>query len=95
MDLHKLFRGRGYLITESEFDTQNIECRRGHIYHDGQGLVASLDNGTRAECMALRKLGEPVADGDFGELSIRFPVTLFKDVARIMLPRQASLAKAS
>lgn len=95
MDFNKLFRGRGYLITESETDTQNIVCRRGHIYHDGQGMVASLDNGTRSECMALRKLGTPIMDGDYGELSVRFSSTRFKDVARILLPRQKSLAQAA
>lgn len=33
--------------------------------------------------------GTPVADGDFGELSVRFAPERFREVARLMLPRQA------
>lgn len=72
MNIRKLFHDSGYLIVESEHDTTNIVCRRGHIYADGQHLFAAIYNGTRSERLQLRKLGEPVMDGDFGELTIRF-----------------------
>jgi hypothetical protein len=55
--------------------------------------VAAIDNGTRAECMALRKLGRVIADGDWGELSVWFPLERFRDVARILKPLQASIQK--
>jgi hypothetical protein len=94
IDLKQLFRHDGFLIQESEDDTTNLVCRRGHIYSDGDDLVAALDRGTRAECMALRKLGDVLMDGDDGELSVRFNPTRFRDVARILKPRQALLAAA-
>jgi hypothetical protein len=45
--------------------------------------------------MALRKLGDVVSDGDSGELSVRFPPSRLRDVARILRPRQAELARAA
>lgn len=89
MSFRKHFRGSGYLISDD--DMPHVVCRHGHIYFD-RGLVASL-NGTRAQCMALRRLGEVVMDGDFGELSVRFDAAQLPDVTRIMLPRQSILAK--
>lgn len=94
IDLKKKYAGAGYLIVESEEDTTNIVCRYGHIYADGDHLCASLDNGTRSQVLQLRKLGESVMDGDFGELTIRFPASQFKAVARVLKPRQRVLAKA-
>jgi hypothetical protein len=67
----------------------------GHIYADGNSLIAALDGGTGAECMALRKLGTSIMNGDFGELSDRFLLHRFRDVARILKPRKATLAKVS
>lgn len=89
LDIRKLFRDSGYLIVSNETDTTNIVCRRGHIYADGSYLVASMNAATPAESRALRRLGIVVMDGDFGELSVKFPLERFRDVARIMLPRQA------
>lgn len=78
---------RSYIVTDSPHDTSNIQCRHGHIYADGDSLIASLDHGSRAQCMALRKLGTPIMDGDGGELSVRFDPKQFGQVARILLPR--------
>jgi hypothetical protein len=89
IDIRKMFAGSGYRIEDSAHDTTNIVCRRGSVYADGEFLVASMDAATPAESRALRKFGEPVADGDFGELSVRFPPERFREVARLMLPRQA------
>lgn len=93
IDIRKKFAGSGYLIHESEDDTTNIVCRHGHIYADGQYLCAALYNGTRSQILRLRKLGEPIMDGDLGELTIRFEPRQFPDVARIMLPKQAYLSR--
>jgi hypothetical protein len=92
IDLHKKFRGCGYLIVDSPDDTTNLVCRRGHIYADGDQLVAALDRGNVAECRALRKLGAVIMDGDDGELSVAFDPSAFRQVARILKPRQAKLA---
>lgn len=90
--IKKLCRGTGYLIEESDYDTTNILCRHGHIYADGNHLIAALDAATTGQSRALRKLGEVVADGDCGELSVKIPPTLFRDVCRILRPRQKSLS---
>jgi hypothetical protein len=95
IDLRKHFHGSGYLIVDSENDTTNLICRRGHVYSDGQRLVAALDGGTRAECRALRKLGTVIMDGDFGELSVAFNPSVFRDVARILRPRQSRRVKSA
>ena len=92
IDIRKQFAGCGYLIYESEDDTTNIVCRHGHIYADGEHLFAALYNGTRSQILRLRKLGEPIMDGDFGELTIRFEPRQFPAVARVMKPRQRDLA---
>jgi hypothetical protein len=89
IDIRKMCAGSGYLIEESAHDTSNIICRRGSIYADGEFLVASMDAATSVESRTLRKYGEPVADGDFGELSVRFAPERFREVARLMLPKQA------
>lgn len=89
MNIRTLTRGSGYLIEDSEHDTTNIICYRGHIYVDGAWLIASIDNATMAESRALRKIGEPVADGDFGELSVRFKPKDLPKIAQIMKPRQS------
>lgn len=96
IDIRKQFAGDGFLITDSPYDTTNIQCRRGHIFSDGGSLVAALTTRDRAECRALRKLGEVIADGGDEleyELSVRFPLSSFRDVAKIMRPRQAALSK--
>ena len=93
INLHTRFRG--YLVVDSNHDTTNLVCRRGHIYADGEYLVAALDAGTLAERRALRKVGTPVMDGDFGELSVRFRPGRFRDVARILLPRRTANLKSS
>ena len=90
IDLRTMFRGSGYLIVDEPGDTTNLICRRGHVYANGGQLVAAIDRGTVAECRALRKLGRPIMDGDFGELSVAFNPSVFRDVARILKPRQAS-----
>jgi hypothetical protein len=97
INLHKLFSGSGYLIVDCAHDTTNIICARGTIYAEGMDLVASLDNGTPVECRMLRKHGTVVADGDFGELSVRFEYTpqRFREVARIMRPKQGRRSKAA
>ncbi len=90
VDIRKLFGGSGFLVESSEHDTTNIVCARGHIYADGDRLIASLNRGTPAECRSLRGMGTVVMDGDFGELSIAFSPERFRDVARILRPKQAS-----
>lgn len=89
IDIRKMFAGSGYRIEHCAHDTTNIVCQRGSIYADGQYLVAALTAGTPAQCRSLRKAGEPIADGDFGELSVRFAPVRFREVARLMLPKQA------
>lgn len=89
--IRKLFHDSGYLIVETEHDTTNIVCRHGHIYADGDYLFAALYNGSRSQRRNLRKLGEPTMDGDFGELTVRFHPDRFRDVARLMKPRQRDL----
>jgi hypothetical protein len=93
IDLRQRFGGSGYLIVDSPDDTTNLVCRRGHIYADGGMLVAALDGGTPAELRALRKLGTPIMDGDFGELSVAFNPSVFRAVARILRPRQSKRVK--
>jgi hypothetical protein len=88
IDLFKKFGRDGYLIVESPSDTTNIVCQRGHIYADGDFLVASMDHATVAESAKLRKLGTPLMDGDFGELSIKFDPKEIRNVARILKPKQ-------
>lgn len=90
-DIRRLFRGCGFMFVDPEGDTTNLLCQKGHIYLDGTALVASMDAATAAESRSLRKLGRVVADGDFGELSVAFPIEKFRDVARIMKPKQAIL----
>ena len=93
IDIHKLCRGTGYLIVESDHDTTNIVCKRGHIYADGKCLVAAIDGATKGESRKLRSIGEPVMDGDFGELSVRFHPSRLGEAARILKPRQARKSK--
>jgi hypothetical protein len=99
INIRKQFAGSGYLITDSPNDTTNVVCGRGHLYADGDSLVASLANdGTKAERRALMKLGEVVADcGDEQghEVSIRFPLSNLRAIAQILRPRQAELARAA
>lgn len=87
--LRKVTRGTGYLVVDSDEDTSNILCRHGHIYVDGEYLVASFDEATLAQSRAARKLGAAVSDGDFGELDVRFRPSMLPQMARIILPRQA------
>ncbi len=96
IDLRKLFHTFPYIITSSAEDTTNLEAHRGHIYADGDSLVAALDNGTRAECRALRQLGTPVMDGDDGELSVKFTYTpaTWRAVRTIMRPKQSAALAA-
>jgi hypothetical protein len=95
MNIKKLFAGLPYIIVSSASDTTNLICARGTIYADGDKLVAALENGTPAECRALRLLGDVVADGDFGELSVAFqynPAT-WTAVRKIMRPKQTACLK--
>lgn len=87
--LAQLFPGSGYLIQESEYDTTNLVCRYGHIYQDGDSLCASLDGGTPDQVRKLKALGEVIMDGDFGELTVRFPLSRLREAARVLKPRQA------
>jgi hypothetical protein len=87
LDIRTSFRG--YLIEESDHDTTNLICRFGHVYVDGGKFVASITAGTRAQTMALRKLGTVVMDGDRGELSVAFEKKAFREVAKILKPRYA------
>lgn len=93
--IRRLAKGTGWLVQESDHDTTNIVCRYGHIYADGQSLVASLDCATKSQSRQLRKLGVVVADGDFGELSVKFPPAALGAVAAILKPRQKSLSGAA
>jgi hypothetical protein len=93
IDLRQRFGGSGFLIVDSPHDTTNLICLRGHIYADGPMLVAALNRGTPAELRALRKLGTPIMDGDFGELSVAFNPSVFRAVARILRPRQTKRTK--
>ena len=88
--IKKLSRGTGYLVQESEHDTTNIICRHGHIYADGGFLVASLDCATIGQSRVLRKLGTTIMDGDCGELSVKVDPSKFRDICRILKPRQSS-----
>jgi hypothetical protein len=89
IDLRKQFQGSGYLIVDSDSDTTNMVCKSGHVYADGGRLVAAMDCATPAERRALCRLGTIIMDGDFGELSIAFNPSVFRDVARILRPRQS------
>lgn len=92
MNLRHLCRGTGYHIIHPEWDTEQIVCKRGHIYADKGMLVASIDRANPAESRTLRALASSVvADGDFGELSVAFCPSALPRVARIMKPRQAAL----
>lgn len=91
IDLHKKFKKEGYLIVDSAYDTTNILCRHGHIYADGKMLVAALEDPS-IEPRALKKLGTVVMDGDDGEVSVKFALTMLPAVARILKPRYAALA---
>ena len=93
INLRKRFAGQGYMITDSPIDTIKIVCRFGHIYADGDALLASLDSGSPLQARALRKLGTPVMDGQDGELTIRFPDSKICDVTRLLKPRQAVITK--
>lgn len=89
IDVKQLCKGTGYLIVESEEDTTNIICRFGHIYADGLQLCAATNPG--ADSLILRRLkalGKPIMDGDDGDLTVRFPVSRFDEVCRILRPRQ-------
>ena len=98
-DVDVLFsRSSGFLIERSDDDTDNICAQFGHVYRDGRFLVASLDGWqncpgdeqeSRRRARALRKLGTVIMDGDWGELSVRFASSRFREVARIIKPRQA------
>jgi hypothetical protein len=92
LNLKLEFAGSGYLIEESDHDTTKIVCQHGHIYADGNRPVAAIDHATPAESKALRRCGTVVVDGDDGELSVRFELSRFRDVARILKPRQVGLA---
>ena len=55
IDLRKHFAGSGFLIVDSAHDTTNLICRYGHIYSNGEMLIASLDGWvddprTKGEC---------------------------------------------
>jgi hypothetical protein len=89
INIRKLFAGSGFLIVSSEYDTTNIVCQFGHIYASGNWLIASMTSATPAQSRVLRRLGKVVMDGDFGELSVAFSPSRFREVARIMKPRQA------
>jgi hypothetical protein len=93
--IKKLFREFPYIITSCAHDTTDMICARGHIYADRGKLVASLDNGTRAECRQLRLLGDAIMDGDDGELSVAFTYTpaTWQAVRRIMRPKQTACIK--
>lgn len=95
IDIKRLTRGSGYAIEESDYDTTNIICYHGHIYADGDMLVAAMDSADRSQSIRLRRLGDVVADGDLGELSVRFHPSRLGDVARILKPRQAVLLAAA
>lgn len=81
------------MIVESPIDTIKIVCRFGHLYADGDSLLASLDSGSHIQARALRKLGVPVMDGSGGELTIRVPESKIRDVTRLLKPRQAVISK--
>ena len=93
INLRKRFAGEGYMIVDSPLDTIKIVCRFGHIYSDGDSLLASLDSGSPIQARALRKLGVPVMDGSDGELTIRFPDSKIRDVTRLLKPWQALISK--
>jgi hypothetical protein len=95
LNLKREFSGSGYVIEESDHDTTKIVCRRGHVYADGNWLVAAIDQATPAEAKALRKCGTVVADGEDGELSVRFALSRFREVARILKPQQAGLSNSA
>ncbi len=92
IDLRKLFANLPYIFEAHAWDTTNMRCHRGHVYSDGEYLVAALDNGTRTECRALRRLGQVVMDGDDGELSVKFRYTpeTWQAVRKIMRPKQTA-----
>lgn len=106
--LERKCRGTGYAIWtpqdgSEEIDVQQMECRYGVIYEDCGALVASvkgwLDHpewelGIKDICRKLRRLGTPLMDGDFGELSVLFDPKHFRAVCRLLRPRQA-LQKSS
>ena len=54
IDIKQLFKHHPYIFTSRKWDTTNMRCHRGHVYSDGEYLVASLTDGTRAECRAAQ-----------------------------------------
>lgn len=86
--LEKLIRGTGWYIKEPAHDTPKVPCKNGHIYADGDTLIASMDRADLAETRLLKKLGTPVMDGDFGELSVAFPKTAIRQIAKVLKPLQ-------
>ena len=85
--IKKLSRGSGWKITEHEYDTINLICKFGHIYQDGKFLVAAAND--KSVVRKLKRLGTVVADGDFGEVSVKFHPDRFRDDCRLLLPIQA------
>lgn len=51
-----------------------------------------MDHADRVESAKLRRMGTVVADGDFGELSVRVDKKQFRQAARLIKPRQAITA---
>lgn len=89
--LETLTRGTGYLLEYPPHDTPQIVGYRGHVYADGPWLVVSLNRATPAARGRLLSLGEAVADGDFGELSVRIHPSRLFEAAKYYKPRQAAL----
>lgn len=92
-DLKTIAQREGYVyaIAEDKSDTDNVICRRGHIYQDGKSFVAAIDGATLGESAKLRKLGQVIMDGDFGELSVKFPPSRMREITKVLKPRQAVL----
>ena len=67
-----------------------IPCRFGHIFPHGDDILAASVDGFPKIAGRLRRLaGVHIhQDGDFGELTVLFPVGTFDTVAEIMRPRR-------
>ena len=71
-------------------------CRYGHIFpHGGTTLAASVDGHPNVAGQLRRlKCCRVHQDGDHGELTARFDVADFAEVAQIMRPRRRRLVSA-
>lgn len=105
LDLKQYFAAHpSYVLVDSDGDTTNLVCKYGHIYADGDYLVAVSDGwqdhpADQSACESrnrrLRSLGSVIMDGEYGELSVKIMPFRFRDAARVLCPKRSRKAKAA